>query len=38
MGSRVDPGADVVGVLWVAFDREKHGWHDKIAHTYVAYV
>jgi uncharacterized RDD family membrane protein YckC len=27
-----------IGVIWVAFDQEKQGWHDKIAHTYVVYV
>lgn len=24
-----------LGFIWVAFDREKRGWHDKIAGTYV---
>jgi len=24
-----------LGFLWVAFDRKKQGWHDKIAATYV---
>ena len=24
-----------VGVIWVAFDANKQGWHDKIAGTYV---
>ncbi|MBN2516262.1 MAG: RDD family protein [Deltaproteobacteria bacterium] len=24
-----------LGFLWVAFDRKKQGWHDKIASTYV---
>lgn len=24
-----------VGLLWVAFDKDKQGWHDKIASTYV---
>jgi uncharacterized RDD family membrane protein YckC len=27
-----------IGVIWVAFDMQKQGWHDKIAHTYVVYV
>ena len=27
-----------LGVIWVAFDPEKQGWHDKIASTYVVYV
>ncbi|HET7699508.1 MAG TPA: RDD family protein [Candidatus Limnocylindria bacterium] len=24
-----------IGVLWVLFDPQKQGWHDKIASTYV---
>jgi len=24
-----------IGVLWVIFDAQKQGWHDKIASTYV---
>ncbi len=24
-----------IGVIWVAFDQNKQGWHDKIANTYV---
>jgi uncharacterized RDD family membrane protein YckC len=24
-----------IGVIWVAFDPSKQGWHDKIASTYV---
>ena len=24
-----------LGVIWVAFDPLKQGWHDKIANTYV---
>jgi uncharacterized RDD family membrane protein YckC len=24
-----------IGVIWVAFDENKQGWHDKIASTYV---
>jgi uncharacterized RDD family membrane protein YckC len=24
-----------IGVIWVAFDSQKQGWHDKIARTYV---
>ncbi len=26
-----------LGFLWVAFDRRKQGWHDKIARTVVIY-
>jgi uncharacterized RDD family membrane protein YckC len=25
----------LLGLLWVAFDSRKQGWHDKIANTYV---
>jgi uncharacterized RDD family membrane protein YckC len=25
----------LLGVIWVAFDSQKQGWHDKIASTYV---
>ena len=25
----------LIGVIWVAFDANKQGWHDKIANTYV---
>jgi uncharacterized RDD family membrane protein YckC len=24
-----------LGLLWVAFDRRKQGWHDKMANTVV---
>ena len=24
-----------IGLIWVAFDADKQGWHDKIAGTYV---
>lgn len=24
-----------IGVIWIAFDKDKQGWHDKIAGTYV---
>ena len=24
-----------IGVIWVGFDKQKQGWHDKIADTYV---
>jgi uncharacterized RDD family membrane protein YckC len=27
-----------IGVIWVAFDASKQGWHDKIAGTYVIQV
>ena len=25
----------LLGLIWVAFDRNKQGWHDKLAGTYV---
>jgi uncharacterized RDD family membrane protein YckC len=25
----------LLGLLWVAFDPRKQGWHDKLAHTVV---
>lgn len=25
----------IIGILWVFFDTEKQGWHDKLFHTYV---
>jgi len=28
----------LIGVIWAAFDPQKQGWHDKIAHTYVSAV
>ena len=28
----------VLGFLWLAFDRKRQGWHDKIAGTYVIYA
>lgn len=24
-----------IGVIWVAFDAQRQGWHDKLANTYV---
>jgi uncharacterized RDD family membrane protein YckC len=27
-----------IGVIWVAFDANKQGWHDKIANTYVVKI
>lgn len=26
-----------IGFIWVAFDKNKQGWHDKIANTFVVY-
>ena len=28
----------LIGFIWVAFDANKQGWHDKIAGTYVIHV
>lgn len=25
----------MLGIIWVAFDKKKQGWHDKLAGTYV---
>ena len=27
-----------IGVIWVAIDGQKQGWHDKVAGTYVEYT
>lgn len=27
-----------LGVIWVAFDPKKQGWHDKLASTYVVFT
>jgi len=27
-----------LGFLWVIWDAQKQGWHDKIAKTYVVHV
>ena len=27
-----------IGVIWVAFDSEKRGWHDHVAGTYVEHT
>ena len=27
-----------IGLIWVAFDANKQGWHDKIAGTYVVHT
>ncbi len=38
LGKFVSTIALGVGFLWVAWDREKQGWHDKIARTHVILV
>ncbi|MDG2018151.1 MAG: hypothetical protein P8J25_01765 [Porticoccaceae bacterium] len=25
----------LIGIIWVAFDKRKQGWHDKLASTAV---
>jgi uncharacterized RDD family membrane protein YckC len=35
IGRIIVAGLFFVGYLWVAVDRRKQGWHDKIADTYV---
>jgi uncharacterized RDD family membrane protein YckC len=27
-----------MGLLWIIWDKQKQGWHDKIAGTYVIYT
>jgi uncharacterized RDD family membrane protein YckC len=38
LGLMVSLSVLFIGVLWVAFDPQKQGWHDKIASTYVVNV
>ncbi len=35
VGVLVSVLAIFIGLIWVAFDPQKQGWHDKIADTYV---
>lgn len=35
VGQMVALAPAALGWIWVAFDREKRGWHDHIARTYV---
>jgi uncharacterized RDD family membrane protein YckC len=35
LSSMLSAAVFFLGFLWVAFDREKQGWHDKIAGTTV---
>ena len=35
MGKLISAIALCLGFLWIAWDREKQGWHDKIADTHV---
>jgi len=38
VGLLISMAALFIGVIWVAFDQNKQGWHDKIASTYVLKV
>ena len=38
LGKIVSGIAFCIGFLWIAFDSNKQGWHDKIASTYVVKV
>jgi uncharacterized RDD family membrane protein YckC len=35
LGKLISAIALCLGFLWIAWDREKQGWHDKIADTHV---
>jgi uncharacterized RDD family membrane protein YckC len=35
VGLAISTAAIFIGLIWVAFDADKQGWHDKIAGTYV---
>jgi uncharacterized RDD family membrane protein YckC len=37
LGKLVSCIALCIGFLWIIFDGQKQGWHDKIANTYVVY-
>ncbi len=38
LGKLVSAIVFYLGFLWIAWDRQKQGWHDKIADTYVVKV
>jgi len=38
LGKLISTIALFIGFLWIAFDINKQGWHDKIASTYVVKV
>ena len=38
LGLVLSLGVVLLGVIWVAFDPDKQGWHDKIARTYVVFA
>ena len=35
LGKTLSALALYIGFLWIAWDKQKQGWHDKIANTYV---
>jgi uncharacterized RDD family membrane protein YckC len=35
VGMLISAAVVLLGLLWVAFDQRKQGWHDKIANTFV---
>ena len=38
LGKLISQIAFFIGFLWIAYDHDKQGWHDKIASTYVIRV
>ena len=38
IGIVISAAAVLIGLVWVAFDPRKQGWHDKIASTFVVHV
>ena len=35
VGKTISGAVFLLGYLWILFDRERQGWHDKLANTYV---
>jgi uncharacterized RDD family membrane protein YckC len=35
VGKTISGAVFLLGYLWIVFDRERQGWHDKLANTYV---
>lgn len=38
IGIVISAAVVLLGLLWVAFDTRKQGWHDKMASTYVVHL
>jgi uncharacterized RDD family membrane protein YckC len=38
LGELLSGAAFGIGFIWVAFDANKQGWHDKLAGTYVIHI